>query len=308
MDSSNTDLREMREVTLTRKEPGQKFGIRIDNFGHGVYLTTVLRGSPAALAGLKVGDELIRLNGLPVSHLSATTVMILIRSSPSCLRITFKPRVLLARVREVSVQKSDGRIGIRIKQRSESLFVDVVLPKSPASFAGMKEGDELLMINNRNMRDWDQDTASQYLRDLPDGENVLFRVRDVLPSVCRHLLTGPAPKNTPLYKIKSSTLNTHSLTNSEVDVSEVDLVDQSPTKSSCCHCNLVQSKRYPQSRQGHQADCEQITNHGAPKLIIKGARESNVAFISDASTQGGTRLVNSISDWAIGQHQHAKCQ
>ncbi|KAF5398690.1 hypothetical protein PHET_07421 [Paragonimus heterotremus] len=56
-----------------------------------VYLTTVIRGSPAAHAGLKVGDELLQLNGFPLGQLSAQTIMEMIRSTPQSLRIVYRP-------------------------------------------------------------------------------------------------------------------------------------------------------------------------------------------------------------------------
>ncbi|KAF6770386.1 hypothetical protein AHF37_11185 [Paragonimus kellicotti] len=87
--------------------------------GQGVYLTTVIRGSPAAHAGLKVGDELLQLNGFPLGQLSAQTIMEMIRSTPQSLRIVYRPRTMLPRFREVSVQKIDGRVGIRLKSTKE---------------------------------------------------------------------------------------------------------------------------------------------------------------------------------------------
>ncbi|KAF8567347.1 hypothetical protein P879_07860, partial [Paragonimus westermani] len=88
---------------------------------------------------------------------------------------------MLPRFREVSVQKIDGRVGIRLKSTNEGLFVDVVLPYSAASQAGIKVGDQLIRVNDQPMEGWTQDAASQFLRDLPDGEQMIICVRDLLP-------------------------------------------------------------------------------------------------------------------------------
>ncbi|KAF5397227.1 hypothetical protein PHET_09182 [Paragonimus heterotremus] len=66
----------------------------------------------------------------------------------------------------------------------QGLFVDVVLPCSAASQAGIKVGDELIRVNDQPMNGWTQDAASQFLRDLPDGEQMIICVRDLLPVNC----------------------------------------------------------------------------------------------------------------------------
>ncbi|KAF7258084.1 hypothetical protein EG68_04660 [Paragonimus skrjabini miyazakii] len=177
----NNPLQETRELLIARREIGERYGMRVETTAQGVYLTTVIRGSPAAHAGLKVGNELLQLNGFPLGQLSAQTIMEMIRSTPQSLRIVYRPRTMLPRVREVSVQKIDGRVGIRLKSTTEGLFVDVVLPCSAASQAGIKVGDELIRVNDQPMNGWTQDAASQFLRDLPDGEQMIICIRDLLP-------------------------------------------------------------------------------------------------------------------------------
>ncbi|CAL8088192.1 unnamed protein product [Calicophoron daubneyi] len=184
--SSNYPVQEIREVTLIRTEFGQRFGMRIESVGGRIYLATVLRGSPAASAGLKVGDEILQINGHSVTQLSTCIITELIRSTPLRLRIIYRPRTLFARLREVSLQKMNGRVGIRLGRHGEGLFVDVVLPKSPASMAGIKKGDELIKINDQIVNGWTQEAASQLMRDFPEAETLLLCLREVIPSSCRY--------------------------------------------------------------------------------------------------------------------------
>ncbi|KAA3682083.1 uncharacterized protein DEA37_0004231 [Paragonimus westermani] len=88
----NNPLQETRELLIARREIGERYGMRVETTAQGVYLTTVIRGSPAAHAGLKVGDELLQLNGFPLGQLSAQTIMEMIRSTPQSLRIVYRPR------------------------------------------------------------------------------------------------------------------------------------------------------------------------------------------------------------------------
>ncbi|TPP64331.1 hypothetical protein FGIG_08786 [Fasciola gigantica] len=83
---------EIRETILIRPEGMHRFGMRIESIGGGVYLTTVLKNSPASAAGLKVGDELIQLNGFQLTSLSTPTIMELVRSTPQALHVAYRPR------------------------------------------------------------------------------------------------------------------------------------------------------------------------------------------------------------------------
>ena len=58
-------------------------------FGCGVYVTTVLPSSRAAQSGLKVGDELLRINGLILSESTHEEVVNILRLKKT-LTLTLK--------------------------------------------------------------------------------------------------------------------------------------------------------------------------------------------------------------------------
>ncbi|CAH8605531.1 unnamed protein product [Heterobilharzia americana] len=174
-------IQEVREITVTRPAVGQRFGMRIEKLEKGTFLTTVLPGSVASQAGLKIGDEILQLNGVSVQPISINTINQLIRSTQYHLKIAYRPRTMLAKIRFIVVKKIDGRVGIRLKRIAQGLFVDVVLPNSAASDAGIKEGDELISVNNQNVTSWSQEDASKLLRELPDDDFVVLHLREILP-------------------------------------------------------------------------------------------------------------------------------
>ncbi|CAH8652834.1 unnamed protein product [Schistosoma rodhaini] len=170
-------FQEIREISVTRSEAGQRFGMRIEKFGKGTYLTTVLPGSLASQAGLKVGDEILHLNGISLQSISINSINQLVRSTRQ-LKIAYRPRTMLAKIRFILVKKINGRVGIRLKRMAEGLYVDVVLPNSAAYEAGIKEGDELICVNNQIVTSWTQEAASKLLRELPDEDFVMLHFRE----------------------------------------------------------------------------------------------------------------------------------
>ncbi|CAH8655232.1 unnamed protein product [Schistosoma haematobium] len=170
-------FQEIREISVTRSESGQRFGMRIEKFGKGTYLTTVLPGSLASQAGLKVGDEILQLNGISIQSISINSINQLVRSTRQ-LKIAYRPRTMLAKIRFILVKKINGRVGIRLKRIAEGLYVDVVLPNSAAYEAGIKEGDELICVNNQIVTSWTQEAASKLLRELPDEDLVMLHFRE----------------------------------------------------------------------------------------------------------------------------------
>ncbi|KAH8863138.1 Protein scribble [Schistosoma japonicum] len=174
-------FQEVREICLTRPEVGQRFGMRIEKVGKGTYLTTVLPGSVASQAGLKIGDEILQVNGISIQSISINSINQLVRSTRQ-LKIAYRPRTILTKIRFITVKKVDGRVGIRLKRTAQGLYVDVVLPNSAASEAGIKEGDELICVNNQIVTSWTQEAASKLLRELPDEELVVLHFREFFHS------------------------------------------------------------------------------------------------------------------------------
>ncbi|KER26451.1 PDZ/DHR/GLGF domain protein [Opisthorchis viverrini] len=298
----NNSLPEIREVTLVRRNVGHRFGMRIESLGCGIYVTTVLRNSPAATAGLKVGDELLTIDGEPVSHMSTHGATERVRSSASeVLRITYRPRTPVTCIREVAVKKIDGRVGIRLKRRKEGLFVDVVLPFSAASNAGIREGDELIRVNNQPINGWSQDAASQLLRDFPNGENMILYIRQIHPfSNCYE---ANHPMDSLHYKrhaIPNRTTSLEILRETDERTSNQQVSTKVP--------NELVERRYPSRNTWennnllHQCGCEP---YSVFLRSVSHQAENEDPFKEHQSPRsrhlqnGPFGMVNSLSDWAV---------
>ncbi|GAA51503.1 syntenin-2 [Clonorchis sinensis] len=307
----NNSLPEVREVTLVRRNVGHRFGMRIESLGCGIYVTTVLRNSPAATAGLKVGDELLTIDGEPVSHMSTHGATERVRSSASeVLRITYRPRTPVTCIREVTVKKIDGRVGIRLKRRKEGLFVDVVLPCSAASNAGIREGDELIKVNNQPINGWSQDAASQLLRDFPNGENMILYIRQIHPfSNCYETNN---PMNSLHYKRHAIPNRTTSL---EIlrETDEKTSNQQVATKTA----NDSINRRYP-SRNAcetnnllDQCSCEPYSVFLRNVYYQTQKEDLFKEHLSPRSghlQNGSFGMVNSLSDWAVRYGTNNECK
>lgn len=59
-----------------------KTGIRVAAVNKGVFVCLVAKGSPAAMAGLRFGDQILQINGTIVAGFSMDQVHNLFRKSP----------------------------------------------------------------------------------------------------------------------------------------------------------------------------------------------------------------------------------
>ena len=64
------------------KDASGKVGLRVQAISKGVFVCLVVKGSPAALAGLRFGDQIIQVNGTSVAGFSVDEVHTLLRKSP----------------------------------------------------------------------------------------------------------------------------------------------------------------------------------------------------------------------------------
>ncbi|VDP72567.1 unnamed protein product [Echinostoma caproni] len=305
---------EIREVVLTRPEGMHRFGMRIESIGRGVYLTTVLKNSPAAAAGLKVGDELIQLNGFPVASLSTHTIMELVRSTPHNLHVAYRPRLSFGLFKQ-------------------GLFVDVVLPYSAASQAGIKEGDELLRVNNQSVNGWSQDSVSQMLREIPPEQTLKLYVKQLLP--LRELIQNARVEETVRCSNACQTHGTSAAAKSNWAHYQALTADSLPHHYDSLIPDLGRDNCHPDqdSHCHHLPDGQQRTvvgqtavdavenpggYQGIQKLLIDPLAEVSHSTTSgvggqvtnhhDLMDSNGTashspfRMINSLSDWTIGQN------
>lgn len=80
----------MFQLTLC-KDANKKVGLRVQPVNNGIFVNLVTKNSPAAMAGLRFGDQILEINGKSVAGLSMSAVHDIIKKSPSS-GITFVVR------------------------------------------------------------------------------------------------------------------------------------------------------------------------------------------------------------------------
>ncbi|KAM3661955.1 delphilin-like [Ammospiza maritima maritima] len=120
-----------------------------ESFGFGIsgsgpcYILWVQEGSSAALAGLRPGDEVLELEGRPVSRLGREALRALARRCGSV-----PPSIgVVSRLQRASVPPGPrGRFGFELGSESPPRVASVS-PASPAAACGLEPGDLLLEVD-----------------------------------------------------------------------------------------------------------------------------------------------------------------
>lgn len=82
----------VREVIACKDQDG-KVGLRVRALNKGVFVSFVLNGSPAALAGLRFGDQILQINGETLAGYDNDKVMkILKKAAASEIRFAVRDR------------------------------------------------------------------------------------------------------------------------------------------------------------------------------------------------------------------------
>ena len=184
-------------VSIQRVTPeiAQSLGLKEH---HGALVASVMDDSPAAQAGVRVGDVIVEYNGKPVQ--SSDQLPILVARTPvgqSVQAVVLRDKqrvpinVKIAELKEEEVVASapakPGRLGLAVQnltpQLAESLGVETssgivvtaVQPQSAAAQAGLRRGDVILEVNRKRVANINEFEA--LTRQLKGGENVLFLLR-----------------------------------------------------------------------------------------------------------------------------------
>ncbi|XP_017341783.1 syntenin-2 isoform X1 [Ictalurus punctatus] len=81
-------------------------------------------------------------------------------------------------LREVILCKDqEGKVGLRLKEIDNGVFIQLVQANSPASLAGLRFGDQVLQINGKNCAGWSTDKAHKALKAAAE-QRIELVVRD----------------------------------------------------------------------------------------------------------------------------------
>ncbi|XP_027000600.1 syntenin-2 [Tachysurus fulvidraco] len=81
-------------------------------------------------------------------------------------------------LREVILCKDqDGKVGLRLREIDNGVFIQLVQANSPASLAGLRFGDQVLQVNGHNCAGWSTDRAHKALKAAAE-QRIELVVRD----------------------------------------------------------------------------------------------------------------------------------
>ncbi|KAG8145433.1 hypothetical protein E2320_011966 [Naja naja] len=109
------------------------------------YIVAVEEGSSAQVAGLQPGDQILEIEGQPVSSMSAEALATLARQCEN-----MPPSIgVVSRLQQVDVPPGlQGHLGFTLTcNEGDPVQVESVAQDSPAAKAGIKAGDYILEVN-----------------------------------------------------------------------------------------------------------------------------------------------------------------
>lgn len=135
----------IRQVTVCKDGEG-KVGIRVKDINKGVFVCLVMKNSPAALAGLRFGDQILEINGTIVAGYSMDKVHAMIKkSAANGITMAVRDRPF---ERSITLHKdSTGHIGFQFKDGE----VVAIVKDSSAARNGLLTNHHLLEINGQNV-------------------------------------------------------------------------------------------------------------------------------------------------------------
>jgi len=135
----------VRQVVLCKDADG-KIGLRVKAVNKGVFVCLVTKGSPAALGGLRFGDQILQVNGENLAGFSSDKVHDLLKKAGvNNITMAVRDRPF---ERTLTLHKdSSGHIGFQFKDgKITSIVVD-----SSAARNGLLIDHQLLEVNGQNV-------------------------------------------------------------------------------------------------------------------------------------------------------------
>lgn len=136
----------IRPVIVCKDSSG-KVGLRVGAVQGGIFVVLVHASSPAAMAGLKFGDQLLEVNDIPVAGYSMSKVHDIIKkSSPDELRFAIRDRPF---ARSVMLYKDNhGLVGFMFNKHGKIVSIN---KDSSAARNGLLIDHNMIEINAQNV-------------------------------------------------------------------------------------------------------------------------------------------------------------
>lgn len=135
----------IRELTLCKDKNG-KVGLRVHSVNNGIFVCLVSQESPAALGGLRFGDQILRVNDICVAGYKMEQVHKLFRNADvNDIKVVVRDRPF---ERTVTMHKdSSGCIGFQFKNGK----IIALVKDSSAARNGLLIDHQILEINGKNV-------------------------------------------------------------------------------------------------------------------------------------------------------------
>jgi len=135
----------VRQIIACKGQDG-KIGLRVRAINKGIFVSFVLNGSAASLAGLRFGDQILQINGETLAGYDHDKVMKILKNA-SAQKITFALRDRPFE-RAITLQKdSTGHVGFVFKEGRISALVK----DSSAARNGLLTEHNILEVNGQNV-------------------------------------------------------------------------------------------------------------------------------------------------------------
>nr|CAD7393779.1 unnamed protein product [Timema cristinae] len=218
----------LREVTICKDSAG-RVGLRVQAINKGVFVCLVIKDSPAALAGLRFGDQILQINGTVVAGFTMDQVHSLFRKSPvNGISVVVRDRPF---ERTVTLHKdSVGHIGFQYKNGK----IIGLVKDSSAARNGLLTEHHLLEVNGQNV----VGLKDKQITALIEEGGPIITITIIPSFVYDHMV-----KKMAITLVKGSM--DHSIPDVNVELNSI--VGSAPNghlRLECKRCNIIRSRQF----------------------------------------------------------------
>jgi len=170
----------IRELVLCKDQKGM-IGLRVKSVNKGIFVSFVHANSPASLAGLRFGDQVLQMNGLTVAGWDTDKAMKALKdASPQRISLVVRDRPF---ERTITLQKdSVGTVGFVFKENK----ITAIVKDSSAARNGVLIDHHLVEVNGQNVVGLKEDDIKNIF--VSSGRTITITI---LPSfIYEHIMTS----------------------------------------------------------------------------------------------------------------------
>jgi syntenin-1 len=178
----------IREVTLCKSATG-KVGFRVQAVSKGVFVVFVQKDSPAAMVGLRFGDQILQIDGENVAGYSVEKVHSIIKKGPANgVRVAVRDRPF---ERTVTLHKdSVGHIGFSYKNGR----ITAIVKDSSAARNGLLIDHNILEVNGQNIVGMEDKLSRKIIEEGGDVITVTIMPSFVYDHLVKHMASSLVKK------------------------------------------------------------------------------------------------------------------